>query len=474
MTNEHSEISKDFKDIDFGKADAVNEKELLIDGFLDTEGYIDRIVSGNVFFVIGQKGSGKSAIATRLKIVSERENEINVLVQMLDEFDYDGFGGVIPGKEMPEIHYGNTWEFLLALKFIEMYAATEYDLTKNDSDPRKLVAAFKKLSILPNSLKSIINTFKIQDFKVDAMVLKFTGSKSNIEKRDIKKLINSTISCLYDINPKKKHFIVLDGLDSVLSKREKQYGVLSSLIRTANLMNHKFSDSGIRSKVVVLCRKDVLNKLNDPNRSKYIRDSGIELNWYQSVTDIRNTNLYKLINLRAKNSLKTNVDVFETFFPTEVNGRNTFRYLLDNTRFTPRDIIQLMNCIQKVSGKDMIDTESIRIGINDYSESYFILEIKDSLVGMLSNDEIEDSFKALRFLGKVEFTAKEFADNLPKERDAVAILSALYIAGAISNIEKDEKGVNFRASYIRNPNSSFNEKKRIAVNNGLKKALMLH
>ena len=45
----------DFKSIDFGKADAMNEKDLLVDGFLDTEGYIDKILNKDKYFVIGQK-----------------------------------------------------------------------------------------------------------------------------------------------------------------------------------------------------------------------------------------------------------------------------------------------------------------------------------------------------------------------------------------------------------------------------------
>ena len=110
----------DFHAIEFGKADALNEKNLLVDGFLDTYGYINKIVNGDKYFVIGQKGSGKSAIASKIKIISEKEKQIEVNIQMLDDFDYDGFPGVIPGRETPEIRYANTWEFLIALKLIEM------------------------------------------------------------------------------------------------------------------------------------------------------------------------------------------------------------------------------------------------------------------------------------------------------------------------------------------------------------------
>lgn len=51
FVNESSPIS--FKSIDFGMADAINEDYLLTNGFLDTDGYISKIIDGNKFFVIG-------------------------------------------------------------------------------------------------------------------------------------------------------------------------------------------------------------------------------------------------------------------------------------------------------------------------------------------------------------------------------------------------------------------------------------
>jgi len=464
----------DFKTIDFGKADAMNEKDLLVDGFLDTEGYIDKILNKDKYFVIGQKGSGKSAIASKLKIISEQEGTIAVNIQMLDDFDYDGFGGVIPSKESPEIKYANTWEFLLGLKFIEMYSEAEYSLINKESDPKDLVKGLVKLGLLPNTLRMVIQKLKTKDLEFDAKIAKFTVSQSKLESRDIKKMIDSVTNHLYQILPKKKHLIVIDGLDGVLTKRTNQYEILSSLIRSANTINRKFRDKGIDSRIIVLCRKDVLSKLNDPNRSKYIQDSGIELNWFQSVNNVKETNLYKLINLRASISLKADVDVMEAFFPHLVNDKETFRYLLDHTRYTPRDMIQIMNSIQNVSGKNGATQGGIKDGLNAYSDGYFLIEIKDSLVGMLNNDEIEEAFKALRVLGKITFTTQEFAEQLREGFNAVSMLSAMYIAGAIANVETDDKGKRYRASVFRNTNSIFNERQMITVNSGLRKALMLH
>ncbi len=203
MSGMSSKEPSDFKKIEFGKADAANEADLLVEGFLDTQGYIDKIISGKKYFVIGQKGSGKTAIATRMKILSDKQQDIVAILQMLEDFDYDGFGGVIPKKEAPEVQYGNTWEFLLALKLIESYAEGKVELDDRRSDPNELVKALRKLGILPNDLRSIVRLFKNKEFKVDAKVAEYTASSRRLENEDIRKLIGSVSSAVYDIHPSK-------------------------------------------------------------------------------------------------------------------------------------------------------------------------------------------------------------------------------------------------------------------------------
>ena len=464
----------DFKAINFGKAEASNESDLLIDGFLDEKGYIPKIISGNKFIIIGQKGSGKTAIATKLQLLSDREGQFVASIQMLDEFDYDGFAGVIPGKGMPENKYSEVWQLLISLKLIELYSRPGCIIEGSDSNLIQLKKALEKLGILPNDFKSIIRLFKKREFRIDAKVLQFTSSDKELTNDDIRKLSSSVVKQIYGIKPMKRHLLILDGLDSVLGSREKQYQILSSLVRTAYLMNHRFKENGVPTTIVVLCRKDVLEKLNDPNRSKYVQDSGIVLNWYTSPETAKESDLYKLINLRGKISLGRDVDIMDEFFPASYNGHDTFRHLLDNTRYTPRDLIQLMNCIQACSKSTGASSQSIRDGLNTYSEDYLLMEVKDSLVGMLRNEEIEAAFKAIRSIGRDNFTFQEFAAEVEPKYNPLELLNSLYVSGAIGNVEVDDDGNRFRTTKFRNPNSLFNEKREISVNHGLRKALMVH
>ena len=108
------------------------------------------------------------------------------------------------------------------------------------------------------------------------------------------------------------------------------------------------------------------------------------------------SSLYKLIDLRARNSLGREVDLFSEFFPPTINGKDAFKYHLDHTRYTPRNPIQLMNRIQAASYSSYLTEQTVREGVNSYSENYFLMEVKDSMVGMLDDEDIEASFQAIR------------------------------------------------------------------------------
>ncbi len=107
-----------FKDIEFGMAAAEKEKSnsphLLIEGFLDAYGYIDELLNGNKFLILGQKGSGKSAIGSKLELLS-KEKKYYTKQYYLGSFPYKPFSEIIPGTEPPETRYPNHWELILLI-----------------------------------------------------------------------------------------------------------------------------------------------------------------------------------------------------------------------------------------------------------------------------------------------------------------------------------------------------------------------
>ena len=103
----------------------------------------------------------------------------------------------------------------------------------------------------------------------------------------------------------------------------------------------------------------------DPNKNKICQDSSILLDWYHDPRAPEECMLVKLANLRANLSDSSVSNIFSSYFPEYIGNEKAAHYLLDRTRHSPRDFIQLLKEIQKASvvGRGLIDYSTIQAGI---------------------------------------------------------------------------------------------------------------
>ena len=327
------------------------------------------------------------------------------------------------------------------------------------------------------SLTDIVKNTTKREFKMSLpKVLEGSySSEKEIKKLDITRLFSSLQNVCYSLKTESNHMIVIDGLDDALTKRGTQYTSLSALILAVDRINRKFLNNDVKAKIVVLCRTDLFEKLPGANKNKIRQDSAIVLDWYQDVKNVSSTNLVKLINLRAKLSLNRMVDIFEEFLPPEIwPGLSTGKALLDHTRHTPRDIIQLLNKVQEHTKSINPTRNEVMNGIRTYSFDYLVPEIRDELAGYLEPDEIEQAIKLLGNMKKSKFDLDELQHTVKNDGrfsslDSMKILNALFDCNAIGNVLKGT----YHSWKYRNRYASFDPNEQIVVHRGLRKGLNL-
>lgn len=466
-----------FKDIVFGKAAAEKERSdlphLLNDGFLDAHGYIDEIIKGDKFLILGPKGSGKSAIGSKLELLSE-DKDFYTKQYYLGSFPFKPFSEIIPGKEAPETRFPDHWEFVLLIAALNSFMLDDSCKFIQNKRFVEIMKAFQNLGILPSeNLTQIVKKTSDKKFKIGLKNIVSAEKVSDDEKIpfDIKMLFNTLKDVCYSLKMISKHLIIIDGLDDVLTYRSNQYTSLSALILAAERMNNKFKQNHIKAQIIILCRTDLFDKLSGSNINKTIRDSGITLNWYQDLTNYKSTNLIKLINLRAKISLNQNIDIFDEFFPPEFSGKDTAKALLESTRHTPRDLIQLVNEIQKHTRSGNPSKSNISNGLRTYSIDYFVGEIKDELYGLLDREEIDQIIELLGINGKARFNIQDLErikakDNRFSSIDLNKALTLLFNCSAIGNVQG--KYLTFR---YRNRHASVNFNDDFLIHSGLRKGI---
>jgi len=436
------------------------------------------LINSDEFLVLGPKGSGKSAIGVRLELLSRSNNEIKVKKYDLEDFPYKPFSTMIPSKEAREIKFQNDWEYILLVALLNNILKDERSYRDNQN-LKNVLEALKSHGILPSEdLTHIVNTTVNTMGGIKAYFLE--GSRSSEKEKipfDISMLFETLKDLCYSLKLQSQHLIIIDGLDSVLvqDQKERQYTSLGALISVADRINTKLKKFGVRAKFIVLCRTELFDKLPGSNNNKIKQDSAILLNWYQDK-DITSTNLVSLINLRASNSLEKEINVFEEFFPKTITNyyKETLPFLLNFTRHTPRDFIILLNKIQESTKGDTPTEKEIWNGLDEYSISYFISEIRDELNGFLTVEEINSIMKLLELMRVTGYYKSDIQNKSYENKGFIALnldtaLEHLFNCNAIGNVDENS----YHSLKYRNIHSHFMEDQKIIVHKGLWKALNL-
>lgn len=461
--------------------DAESEKAcypiLLLEGFFDESGITDQILKKDKKFIFGSKGSGKSAIGARIELLAKDNPRLFVNQNFLGKFEYKKFSELFPGSESPESRYPTHWEFILliaVLNNLKRDIDCQYDSSDNFYS---LVNILDEIGVIPyNEFTDIVKKTYKGRFTVGILQGEMTSEKTKNEIT-IGKIYQDLKRVCYSVKTPNDHIIIIDGLDVVLSHREKQYKALSALLTAANDMNMKFRENSVNVKIVVLCRTDLLNKMSDPNSNKFIQNFGIFLNWFQESDELNQVNLIKLVNLRIKVSLNKEISI-SSFFPTTFEGnKETLKTLLEHTRHLPRDFIQLLNNIQGNTLHNIPSKNDIKSGIHAYSTNYFILEVRNTMSGFLDdNEEMADRIiQLLTSMGKTIFSYNDIENKKKSDPrftniNIIKTLELLFDMSAIGNYNPSTKYVTFK---YRNVHASFDPNQMIFIHKGLHKGLNL-
>ncbi|TZG36634.1 hypothetical protein [Agrobacterium sp. B1(2019)] len=474
----------DFKKIDFGEISAEAERErnpLLIEsGFIDLNSAEQEAIEGRKFLFLGYKGSGKSSIGERIDLSQSGRYDRFVKKISLADFPFTPFSKIIKGDIEPEAKYPAAWSWILLIYMIESFATDAAATHANVQEFENTLKAFKELGVSPAaSPAAIVMTSAKKTFsvKVPFDLLQYDHEDGQPKNPDsIFNFVDSLKKMALGVKSPNKHFLVIDGLDEILTSKSVQYKSLYALMYEASVLNALFHGNNVPFKIVILCRTDLFDKTPGPNKNKIRQPYAVDLDWYHDVNDPDNSMLIRGAGLRGKNSLGRDVDIFTEFLPRFVYDTPTKQYFLDMTRHTPRDFFQLLSYVQKFHKAGVMTDGEVKSGLRDYSIKYFFPEIHDELSGYAEVGEINAIFTAIAAVGKRDFSYAELeaawleaCDGQPNSATLLTICNAMFDCSAFGNIEQ-KKTTHYAYKY-RNRLSTFSKAKKIMLHRGLWKAM---
>ncbi len=459
--------------------DVAAEDDAVLEYFLTTDA-VTRIKNGDVFLVLGRKGSGKTALVRHFaegngKGLSRSLNLAGypwaVHAQRIDR-----------GSSDVEA-YVSSWRYLIAVQMAslalsrtkgatdESAKAIRQFLTDNYGETLELDEILKpsKLRLSSMSFEPTVLGCKIGGIALDrnAGDMKF-GSELNALS-DM--LIAATVKLARKMGAPSLmlHFDELDqGISTLTEERAR---MLSGLVLAVRAVRQSCKDGGVPLKPVIYLRSDLWDKLSFSDKNKITEKMSLRLEWDSD-------SLLELVTTRLRAKLGAGAR-WETITQNEQlkSSNNKWTFILSRTFLRPRDVIKFMNSAltqaKKRADDPLVLTNPDVVNAREQYSNYLKSELDDEI--MAHWPQWEEALQACSGISTMTFEREEFEKEYEQRRTEANKLSSdealevLYRFSVIGYERRSGYGGSSWAFQYTNPEAGWdNRAARFKVHLGLK------
>lgn len=484
--------------INFGDIDGMYDPNL--DNYFLDRNYMNRIIYRNKYYVIGRKGTGKSALYTW---IYNRTIEAGHLCSniTLSDFPFEKLLNLKDESFARPYQYQTVCKNMILNEWAKLIVNDENHIENEAFESLSEYISnflgtdfedcFRQTVQKANQINGSIN---IKGFGLGIDTEKNEAYDYNCEEMSkINRILQNNIMdyLLSYGNSPTTHFIVqIDGLDEnynqIMTNSDKSEDYTQFLISLmkANyavnqIMHQRFNDI---AKCIIYIRSDIFNLLHsyDAESARWEQYSET-LSWVVEGHRWKNNDLRDLINERIYASLDfmNGRDGFSEVFNYKAidlrsrynqQEKHIFEYIVNRSFHRPRDIVQFCIKIQEESEKEgMLNYKAFNLAEREYS-LWFLSEITNEISPKIKN--ISALFSFLRTLGEKPISISRFRQKYERHQETIGLetmelLNYLYDTAIISNI--NDKGKWF--SIIRNNKSRLNPDIKIILHPGFWKGL---
>ncbi len=463
--------------------DSADEREKFLRSFLMPENLIiDDFQTKSKFFIIGLKGTGKTALLRYLALNTEKKGGCTSFILFKSDFKEEDKKEIAKaGKNTfadadsditDEDDYTNVWLWFFHRQILEQIEKRNIRIFAENQDFRNYKACLTGFEELneQGTVKKIFPKLKKGNFEVKI------GTKENYGKANVdfewvdadKKFVkfSSLVTKTHEIFKKlvKSNFpqdsltILVDELELAFTKT-KQYNrdlrLIRDLISAIYEINIICLRNEINFNILAAIRSEVLISAGSTGKeiNKIVLDFGTVLNWHQSGGDIKTHPLFQIIYKRIliselKHSIAGDQSfdaIWNRYFPTQIQGRMSQDYILHSTWYRPRDIIRMLSLGQKLYPNENSFTHQVFDAIKKEYSSQCWVEHAEELRAKFNGVQI-DGIRLLLMGMKSPFTINDVMLEAEKKRELyneveellrvhklASILNVLFQVGIIGN-----------------------------------------
>lgn len=405
----------------FGFTDAEDyrrreNREFLNKVFVRTRN-LDKICDSNTFFLVGEKGTGKTAYAVYL--ANNNYKDILATHKYIRETEYRKFVSMKLAKHLSLSDYTSIWRVIIYLIIAQQIRERErsWPILGNKikfTALNKAIDEFYQQAFSPEIINAIqfaeeaniaaeiiakFNSFGVKLGADDKTTITFSESRFQTNLLYIQKHFEDALSGL---KLSQNHVLFIDGIDIRPESIpfEDYLDCVKGLANAIWSVNCDFfaniRDSPGRLRVVLLVRPDIFNSLGLQNQNSKIRDNSVVLSWLTTYPDYRVSDLFiladRLLLAQQENDLPigTTWDYYFPYNSSSVTSDQThlsaFVDFLKFSLYRPRDIISMLS-IQQENFVQQGRSESDVFTEKDFYNPAFTRKYADYVLG-----EVKDHF----------------------------------------------------------------------------------
>ncbi|MBQ0719930.1 MAG: hypothetical protein KBT88_15655 [Gammaproteobacteria bacterium] len=446
---------------------------------------VNRLSNGKRSYVIGRKGTGKTAISEYLSTLDED----GVFSQKLTfkNFPFNTLYEITDSSYTSPNQYITLWKYLIYSTICKMLSVNKnVDLESR----QKLQELFDH--DLESALPSAIS--KWTGFKFDLKILGngigLGANKENVDGENLE--INKRVEVLEKFIKGKlgaeKYLILFDELDEDykdiidVDNYQKYTELLTSLFKAVQDVRSIFRNHKVYP--IIFLRDDIYDILQDPDKNKWT-DYKVDLDWNKAT--LKNLLAFRIT--RALDDKKDSLDfsvawgsVFEggqiRYGDRDRKSASVFDYITRQTQNRPRDYVRYLQICADLAlekDKEKVNPDIVKLSSKAFS-NYLRTEMEDEIHGAIP--EIKKILNLFTKSRKQTMWPNEFRDlyleevkkdNIPK-RDYQFILEMLFMFSVIGNAPRQSNHFIFR---YKNKESRLNMNEKICVHRGLFRALQI-
>lgn len=450
---------KNVLELELGFSDAENyrrrENKALLNRVFIRNDHLDRLCQPSISFLVGEKGTGKTAYAVYL---SNNDYKSTLgSIRYIRETEYQKFIALKREKHLGLSDYTSIWKVIIFLlmsqQVIEREGGVEFlrRFTKMAA-VQKAIDDYYSHAFSPEIIQAL--QF-VQESKLAAEliakyarasgeqkeVLTFSESRFQTNLFFIQQTFKAALSQLRSDH---NHILFIDGIDIRPSSipypeyLECIKGLANAVWEVNNDFFPTIKGGEGRLRAVLLIRPDIFESLGLQNQNTKSRDNSVFLDWRTEYVNHRKSDLFRVIDhLLASEQIDKlrEGQAWDYYFPwnapkvfEQFQNPSSFLSFLRWSYYRPRDIITMLSILQDMAKDNGGDTacfayESFADPVfrRRYSD-YLLGEIKDHLTFYYGAIEYELFLKFFESLnGKAEFSHAEYLETYKRFRKSLGL-----------------------------------------------------